>query len=48
MLVPVRSTVMAAASATSGEEPGEERVELCYPVLGDVDRDLLGGGCGWG
>jgi hypothetical protein len=38
---------MAAASASSGEEAGEERVELRHSLLGNVDRDLLvlrGGG----
>jgi hypothetical protein len=48
MEVPMRPTVVASASASSGEEPGEERVELRNPILRDVDRDLLGGGCGWG
>jgi hypothetical protein len=42
----VRPRVMAAASAASGEEVGEERVELGDAILGHVDRDLLGGGCG--
>jgi hypothetical protein len=50
MGVAVRATVRAAASASvaCGEEAGEERVELREAILGDVDRDLLGGGCGWG
>jgi hypothetical protein len=50
MEVAVSPTVMAAASASaaSGEEAGEERVELRDAILGYVDRDLLGGGCGWG
>jgi hypothetical protein len=48
MEVAVRPPVMAAAAASSGEEAGEERVELREAFLGYVDRDLLGSGCGWG
>jgi uncharacterized membrane protein len=39
----VRSTVSAPASAAgaAGEESSKERVELCDPLLGDIDGDLL-------
>jgi hypothetical protein len=35
------------APAATGQEPGEERVELRHSLLGNLDRDLLvlrGGG----
>jgi hypothetical protein len=28
-------------SAATGQEPGEERVELRHSLLGNVDRDLV-------
>jgi hypothetical protein len=28
-------------AAATGQEPGEERVELRHPLLGNVDCDLL-------
>jgi hypothetical protein len=44
----VAAMVGAPSPATAtGQEPGEERVELRHSLLGNVDRDLLvlrGGG----
>jgi hypothetical protein len=44
---PVDAVVRPAVSApatpalAAGEKPTEERVELCDPVLGHIDGDLL-------
>jgi hypothetical protein len=33
--------VASTASPAAGEESGKERMELCHPILGYIDDDLL-------